>query len=76
VEELGEIEHWDFFEPRKVTIRDGLLKSLEFPSNKFYYQRLRTKDLLFFIGEEQPAEGMRLYATGEKAYTMAMKVSR
>jgi len=70
-EEFGEIEPWDFFEPRKVTIRDGLLKDLEFPSNKFYYQRLKGKDLLFFIGEEQPVEGVRLYATGEKAYGMA-----
>ncbi len=70
-EELGEIESWDFFEPRKVTIRDGLLKGLEFPTNKFYYQKLREKDLLLFIGEEQPAEGARLYATGEKAYAMA-----
>ena len=70
-EELGEIEPWDFFEPNKVTIQDGLLKDLEFPANKFYYQRLRNKDLLLFIGEEQPAEGMRLYAAGEKAYKMA-----
>ena len=70
-EELGEIEPWDFFEPRKVTIQDGLLKDLEFPTNKFYYQRLEKKDLLLFIGEEQPAEGARLYATGEKAYRMA-----
>ncbi len=42
-EELGEIESWDFFEPRKVTIRDGLLKGLEFPTNKFYYQKLGEK---------------------------------
>jgi proteasome assembly chaperone (PAC2) family protein len=70
-EEFGEIEPWDFFEPRKVTIKDGLLKDLEFPSNKFYFQRLKGKDLLLFIGEEQPAEGMGLYATGEKAYGMA-----
>ena len=70
-EELGEIEPWDFFEPRKVTIRDGLLESLEFPTNKFYYQRLAKRDLLLFIGEEQPAEGMRLYAAGERAYRMA-----
>lgn len=70
-EELGEIEPWDFFEPRRVIIRDGLLKELEFPSNKFYYQRLGKRDLLLFIGEEQPAEGTRLYATGEKAYRMA-----
>jgi hypothetical protein len=70
-EELGEIEPWDFFEPRKVTIQDGLLKDLEFPANKFYYRRLEKKDLLLFIGEEQPAEGARLYAAGEKAYRMA-----
>jgi len=70
-EELGEIEPWDFFEPRKVTIQDGLLKGLDFPTNKFYYQRLRKKDLILFIGEEQPAEGTRLYTTGEKAYGMA-----
>jgi len=70
-EELGEIEPWDFFEPRKVTIQDGLLKDLEFPTNRFYYQRLKSRDLLLFIGEEQPTEGARLYATGEKAYGMA-----
>ncbi len=70
-EELGEIESWDFFYPRKVSIRDGLLEDLDFPSNKFYYQRLEKKDLIFFIGEEQPTEGRRMYASGEKAYQMA-----
>jgi len=70
-EELGEIEPWDFFELRKVTIQDGLLKDLEFPSNKFYCQRLKNRDLLVFIGEEQPSEGGRLYATGQRAYRMA-----
>jgi proteasome assembly chaperone (PAC2) family protein len=70
-EELGEIESWDFFYPKKVSIRDGLLEDLEFPSNKFYYQRLEKKDVLFFIGEEQPTEGGRVYASGEKAYRMA-----
>jgi len=70
-EEFGEIESWDFFYPRKVSIRDGLLKGLEFPTNKFYYQRLENRDLIFFIGEEQPSEGGRMYASGEKAYQMA-----
>jgi proteasome assembly chaperone (PAC2) family protein len=73
-EEFGEIESWDFFYPRKVSIRDGLLEDLEFPSNKFYYQRLEGKDLIFFIGEEQPTEGGRMYASGEKAYQMANSV--
>jgi proteasome assembly chaperone (PAC2) family protein len=70
-EEFGEIESWDFFYPKKVSIRDGLLEDLEFPSNKFYYQRLEKKDVIFFIGEEQPTEGGRMYASGEKAYRMA-----
>ena len=37
-EDFGEIESWDFFYPREVSIRDGLLEDLEFPTNKFYYQ--------------------------------------
>lgn len=70
-DELGEIESWDFFYPKKVSIRDGLLEDIEFPSNKFYYQKLENQDVIFFIGEEQPSEGGRVYATGEKAYRMA-----
>jgi len=70
-EEFGRIESWDFFYPKKVSIRDGLLENLEFPSNTFYYQRLEKKDVLFFVGEEQPTEGGRMYASGEKAYRMA-----
>jgi proteasome assembly chaperone (PAC2) family protein len=70
-EELGEIEPMEFFYPKKVIIRDGELKSLEFPSSKFYYKRLKERDLIFFIGEEQPAEGGRAYAEGAKAFRMA-----
>ncbi len=70
-EELGEIEPWDFFYPKKVLIRNGELKDLEFPSSKFYFKRTEKKDLLFFIGEEQPANGGRAYAEGRQAYQMA-----
>jgi len=70
-EELGEIEPWDFFYPRKVVIKAGVLEDLEFPSSRFYYKRLGDKDLIFFIGEEQPTDGGRMYAEGRKAYQMA-----
>ena len=70
-EELGEIESWDFFYPRKVLIRDGELIDLEFPYNKFYFKKTSNKDLLFFIGEEQPSDSAEVYATGTKAYRMA-----
>lgn len=70
-EEFGEIEPWDFFYPRKVLIRNGELKDLEFPSNKFYFKRTDKKDLMFFIAEEQPAWEGKAYAEGTKAYRMA-----
>ena len=70
-EEFGEIEPWDFFYPKKVLIRNGELKELEFPSNKFYFRKTEKKDLIFFIGEEQPTESRRAYAEGRKAYQMA-----
>lgn len=70
-EELGEIEPWDFFYPSRVRIRDGVLAEMVFSGNRFYYKKLGGKDLLFFIGEEQPAGMGRLYAEGGKAYEMA-----
>lgn len=71
-EELGEIEAYDFFTPTKVVIKSGLLEDLEFPTNKFYYRRLEKKDLIFFIGEEQPRkQATSEYAEGEEAYKMA-----
>ncbi len=70
-QEFGEIEPWDFFNPRKVSIEKGLLKNLEFPGSKFYSQRIRNQDLIFFIGQEQPAEGRIRHAEGKKAYEIA-----
>jgi len=70
-EEFGEIEPWDFFYPRRVIIRADQLEDLVFPDNKLYYKRLEQKDLIFFIGEEQPSDGGGTYAEGEKAYQMA-----
>jgi proteasome assembly chaperone (PAC2) family protein len=70
-EEFGEIEPWDFFYPKRAFISKGILEYLEFPSNKFYFKRTEEKDLIFFIGEEQPTEGGRVYAEGKKAYHMA-----
>ncbi len=58
-EELGEIEPWDFFYPRKVIIKASVVEDLEFPGNKFYYQRLGKKDLISFIGEEYTLKGGR-----------------
>lgn len=70
-QEFGEIEPWEFFDPSKVIIESGLLRDLEFPTNKFYFQRIKGRDLVFFIGEQQPTDGGARYAEGQKAYQMA-----
>jgi len=70
-EEFGEIEPREFFYPKRVLIRKGVLECLEFPSSKFYFKKIRETDIIFFIGEEQPSEGGRMYAEGKQAYHMA-----
>lgn len=70
-EEFGEIEPWDFFYPRRVIIRNGEIIGLEFPTNKFYFKQTGKQGLIFFMGEEQPADGGGTYAEGARAYRMA-----
>ncbi|RLC94664.1 MAG: hypothetical protein DRI40_07220 [Chloroflexi bacterium] len=70
-EQLGEIEPWDFFYPKKILVRNGVLEGLEFPSNTFYFRKTEKVDLLFFIAEEQPTPVGGMYAEGKRAYQMA-----
>jgi len=65
--EFGEIEPYEYFEPSRVVIRNGLIRQMRFPSTTFYSHRLPDRDLLLLVGEQQPAdEG--------KAYEMASQV--
>jgi proteasome assembly chaperone (PAC2) family protein len=70
-EEFGYIEPWNYFYPKKVLFRDGELIGLEFPSSKFYFKNTDKKDLIIFIGEEQPVWDNKPYAEGDKAYQIA-----
>ncbi len=70
-EELAEIEPWDFFNPNRASVQEGILKELGFPSSKFYYQKLKERDLILFIGEKQPSDDNNPYAAGRSAYKMA-----
>lgn len=69
--EFADIEPWDFFYPRKLLIKNGILEDMEFPASKFYFAKMKERDLLFFIGEEQPSEGRGPYAEGRKAYELS-----
>ena len=73
-QKMGEIEPWDFFYPKKIVVRDSVLESLEFPTSTFYYKSLLKNDLIAFVGEEQPTDGIRPFAEGMKAYQMANMV--
>ncbi|MDY6834988.1 MAG: PAC2 family protein [Chloroflexota bacterium] len=55
-EYIAEIDPVDYFYPRSVSIRDSQLDDLEFPRSRFYYKRIDERDLLFFIGDEQPQD--------------------
>lgn len=70
-EQLAYIEPQEFFYPNKVIIRGGELVELGFPSSEFFFHRNDRHDLIFFAGEEQPAEGGGVYAAGSRAYALA-----
>jgi proteasome assembly chaperone (PAC2) family protein len=70
-EYLGEIEPEPFFYPSGVVIKKGILEALNFPGSRFYFKKMPQRDLILFIGEEQPAETGSTYASGSKAYQMA-----
>jgi len=69
--EFAEIEPYEFFYPRKVTIEKGILEDLEFPTSRFYYHQHAGQDLIFFIGTEQPASGSDRHIAGQRAYRIA-----
>jgi len=73
-EELAYIEPWDFYYPNRVIIRNGELKEMGFPGSEFFFAHTPTCDIIFFTGDEQPAEGGKVYAEGGKAYAMANMV--
>jgi len=68
---FGEIESWEFFYPQEILIKDGELKDLKFPGNRFYFRHHAEGDLIFFIGEEQSLEFGKRYASGKKAEEIA-----
>lgn len=57
----AEIEPWHFFYPKSLSIKNGEIEALKFPDSKFYFKKMETKDLLLFIGGEQPSEILKGY---------------
>lgn len=74
-EQFAEIEPWDFFYPHSLTVKNGELASLDFPASRFYYKRIGEKDLIFFIGEQQPASEKKGYQMANFVLDVALRYS-
>jgi proteasome assembly chaperone (PAC2) family protein len=72
--ELAEIDPWEFFYPRKASFKNGVLEEMEFPGNKFYFRKLQHKDVIIFIGEEEPDFSEGSYIPGKKAFQLGNMV--
>ena len=71
-EAFAEIEPWRFSYPHALSIKNGELQSLQFPESKFYFKKTATRDLLLFIGGEQPADVMKGYEMANLVMEMAI----
>jgi uncharacterized protein (TIGR00162 family) len=56
-EQIGQIEPFNFFEPIGVMVKNNIIEAPQFPESKLYYFKNPgyEKDLLLFIGDEQPS---------------------
>jgi uncharacterized protein (TIGR00162 family) len=72
-EEFAEIQPYDFFEPSRVIIRDGLMEEMRFATTKFYSYQGETRDLIFLVGEQQPADPQKAYEMAGMVLDVAAK---
>ena len=68
---IAEIDPRDFYYPGSISVRNGLLETITFPTCHFYACRQNGRDFILFLSEEQPHEGSKRYAEGTRAYDMA-----
>ncbi len=57
MEEIGEIEPFDFFDPIGVMVKGNIIEAPQFPEGKFYHWQNPNsdRDLLLFISDQQPS---------------------
>jgi proteasome assembly chaperone (PAC2) family protein len=57
VEEIGEVEPFDFFDPIGIMVKGNIIEAPQFPESKFYHWHNPTsgRDLILFISDEQPS---------------------
>ena len=77
--ELGEINAPYFFDPIGVIARDNVVEAPQFPQSKFYYRKgtkEKERDLILFIGDDQPSSKVYELAKAVLDVGVAFKVER
>jgi hypothetical protein len=77
--ELGEINAPYFFDPIGVIARDNVVEAPQFPQSKFYYRKSTNeteRDLILFIGDDQPSAKVYELATAVLDVGDAFQVER
>ncbi len=70
-EAFGEIEPHGFFEPSQAVIVNGLIEDMRFPATRFYGFHGRSNDVVFLVGEQQPADPEKTYEMAEMVLDVA-----
>ncbi len=70
-EAFGEIEPDGFFEPSQAMIVNGLIEDMRFPSTRFYGFHGQDNDVVFLVGEQQPADPEKTYEMAEMVLDVA-----
>jgi uncharacterized protein len=68
---FGEIEPRGFFEPTQARIVNGVIQDMRFPMTRFYSLNGRDNDVVFLVGEQQPAETGKTYQMAESVLDVA-----
>lgn len=70
-EMFGEIEPQGFFEPSQAVIVNGRIEDMRFPATRFYSFHAPNNDVVFLVGEQQPADTDKTYEMAEMVLDVA-----
>ena len=72
--DLAEINPWEYFYPISMTVNKNVIEDMMFPTSRFYYNKFKNRDVIFFVAQQQPVESNSAYAGGEIAYRISNEV--
>lgn len=74
VQEIAEIEPYEFFDPTGVVVNSNIVETPKFPKSRFYLwtKKGAKHDIVFFLGEAQPT--LKSYNFAQKVVEVAKKL--